>query len=120
MRYLLVILLALLASVADAKPKTVQTLLIVEATQQAEAEAAIVKVCGPKARGTFVPGVAREGAGKKVYYVANGSWMTAEQLTAFSERLKAHVSAKKVQVFEVVKGREKLKELKIEKVKVKK
>lgn len=112
MKYAIAIVLVLV-SFAEAKPQTVQTLLVIEAAQQQAAETAVVSVCGPKAKGTFVPGVKREGAGEKAYYVASGSWMTAEQITAFTDALQAHVTAKRVQIFQAVKGREKLKELKL-------
>jgi len=112
MRCLLAVSIVLLAS-AIVEAKTVPTLLVVEASQQAAAEAAMIDVCGHMAVGTFT--VERTGPGKTKYFVASGSWMTAQQLAAWSAALKNHISTKRVQIFEAVKGRDKLKELKIAK-----
>lgn len=74
--------------------KPVQRLMIVEESQQKAANAAAVKVFGPKAKDTF--SVRMEDTGKKVFYVC--SWRLTDEDTA---RLKAEldkISGKKPEI----------------------
>lgn len=84
MRYAIALLavFAMCSQTFAAKP--VQRLMIVEESQQKAANAAAVKVFGPKAKDTF--SVRMEDTGKKVLYVC--SWRLTDEDTA---RLKAEL-----------------------------